>query len=160
VAKAKILNVARRHDRAIEQCHEAIDLEPKFASAFSVLAQAYAFHRQYPEAIEAAKKYVEISGGTGWANLELAYAYAVAGNKADSDRIVREVTTQSKPFSPYDMATIRAAWHDTAGALRWLGRAIDQRSVDVVWIGVDPRLDNVRSDPRFREVVARMIPRG
>ena len=87
--------------------------------------------------------------GSGWAKLELAYAYAVAGNKAESDRIVNEVTSQPGPFSPYDMATICAAWHDSDGAFHWLEKAIEQRSVDVIWIRVDPRLDHIRVGPAF-----------
>jgi tetratricopeptide (TPR) repeat protein len=149
----------QRYDEAIDQCRRAIDIQGDFASAFSILAQAYVHAQKYPEGIEAAKKYVELSNGSGWAKLELAYAYAVTGNKAESNRIVAEVTSQSGPFSPYDMATICAAWHDTNGALHWLEKAIEQRSVDVIWIRVDPRLDNIRDEPGFREVLARMVPR-
>jgi adenylate cyclase len=158
-SKAKILIAAHNYEQAIEQCRKAIDLEENYASAFSVLGQAYLHHQQYPEGIEAAKKYVDLSNGSGWAKLELAYAYAVAGDKPQSDQIANEVTTQSGPFSPYDMATICAAWHDPNGAFGWLEKAILQRSVDVIWIRVDPRLDPVRSDPRFAEVLARLVPR-
>jgi adenylate cyclase len=156
---AKILCTAHRYDRAIEQSRAAIDLDPDFAAAFSVLAQAHTLKGQFPEAIEAAKKYVELSSNSGWARLELAYTYAAAGNKAEADGIMRDVTAQTAEFSPYDMATICAASHDNPGALRWLEKAIEQRSVDVVWVRVDPRLDNVRSDPLFEPVVARMAPR-
>ena len=158
-SKGKILCTMQRYDEAIDQCRRAIDLQGDFASAFSILAQAYVHAQKYLEGIEAAKKYVELSNGSGWAKLELAYAYAIAGNKAESNRIVTEVTSQSGPFSPYDMATICAAWHDTNGALHWLEKAIEQRSVDVIWIRVDPRLDNIRDEPGFREVLARMVPR-
>ena len=96
---------------------------------------------------------------SGWAKLELAYTYAVAGNKVEADKIVREVTAHPGEFSPYDMATICAASHDHPGAFRWLDQALEQRSIDVVWIRVDPRLDNVRSDARFKDVMARMTPR-
>lgn len=157
--KAKILCMARRFEEAIAQCRRAIDLDRNFARSFSILAQACVHHQQYAEGIEAAKKYVELSTGSGWAKLELAYAYAVAGNKAESDRIVNDVTSQTAPFSPYDVATICAVWHDADGAVRWLGKAIEQRSVDVIWMRVDPRLDGARTDPRFPEVLARMIPR-
>lgn len=157
--KAKILYMAHRYPEAIDQCRRALDLESNFARSFSILAQAYVHHQQYAEGIEAAKKYVELSNGSGWAKLELAYAHAVAGNKAESDRIVNEVTSQPGPFSPYDMATIRAVWRDTTGAFRWLEKAIEQRSVDVIWIRVDPRLDNIRGEPGFQEVLSRIIPR-
>ncbi len=49
---------------------------------------------------------MELSEGSGWSLLELAYTYAVAGNRAESDRIVNAVTARSGQFSPYDMATI------------------------------------------------------
>ena len=53
------------------------------------------------------------------------------------------------------MATICAAWHDTKGALHWLegdratlGRCdLDQGHL---------RLDNIRDEPGFREVLDRM----
>jgi tetratricopeptide (TPR) repeat protein len=151
--------MARRFEEAVAQCRRAIDLDSNFARSFSILAQAYVHHQQYAEGIEAAKKYVELSSGSGWARLELAYAYAVAGNKAESDRIVNEVTSLAGPFSPYDMATICGVWRDLDGAIGWLEKAVEQRSVDVIWMRVDPRLDPVRSDSRFAGVLARMVPR-
>lgn len=157
--KARILWTARRNQEAIDQCHRALELETNFANSYSVLAQAYLHDRQYPKGIEAAKKYVALSGDTGWAKLELAYAYAVAGDKSQSDRIVGEVTSQGVPFSPYDMATICAVWHDTTGTLLWLAKAVEQRSVDVIWVRVDPRFDAVRNEPGFKDIVARMVPR-
>ena len=159
VTKAKILFVARRYDEAVEECQAALDLEPTFAPAFSMLGQAFAHSGRFAAAIEAAKRYVELSGGTGWAKLELAYTYAIAGKKAESDRLVNEATTGRTDFSPYDMATIHSAQHDAAGAMQWLQKAIEQRSVDVVWIRVDPRLDGARADPAFQRVVAQMVPR-
>ena len=57
-----------------------------------------------------------------------------------------------RQFSPFDMATIRSAKQDCEGALQWLERAVAERSVDVIWIKVDPRLDNVRAHPGFQDV--------
>jgi hypothetical protein len=57
------------------------------------------------------------------------------------------------------MASICAVWHDTTGAVLWLGKAVEQRSVDVIWIRVDPRFDTIRNEPGFKEIVARMVPR-
>lgn len=158
-SKGKILLAAHRYAEAIDQCRRALDLEGDFAQAYSVLAQAYVHNRQFPEGIEAATKYVEHSNGSGWAKLELAYAHAVAGNKAESDRIVNEVTSQPGPYSPYDMATICAASRDSNGAFPWLQKAIEQRSVDVIWIRVDPRLDNIRSESGFAEILTGLTPR-
>lgn len=143
---------------AIKQSHAAIDLESGFASAFSVLAQAYLFNKQPAEGIEAAKKYVELSAGSRWAKLELAFAYATVGSRAEAGRIVCETITSRDYFSLYHTATIYAAWRETDTALQWLRQAVEQRSVDVVWIRVDPRLDNIRPDPRFQEILKKMTP--
>jgi hypothetical protein len=109
-------------------------------------------------AIEAATKFVELSGGTGWALLELAYVHARAGNRTEADKIVADVTAGGNPYSPYDMATICSAYGDLAGALHWLAEAITQRSVDVIWVRVDPRLENVRADSAFQDLLRRMAP--
>ncbi len=159
VAKGKILFDAHRYREAIESAKSALELESNFASAYQVLEQAYAHLGEHSHALEAATKYVELSQNSGWALLELAYVHAVAGNRAESDRIVKEVTARSGEFSPYDMATIRSAWHDSDGAMPWLEKAIAARSVDVILMRVDPRLDNIRSDPRFKEILARVAPR-
>jgi serine/threonine-protein kinase len=157
-SKAKILGAAHRYQEAIEECRRALEIDGNFALAFSVLAQAQLHLQQYSQGIETAKKFVELSEGTGFARLELAYAHAIAGDKTSSDQIVTEVTTGSGPFSPYDMATICAVGGDHAAAFRWLEKAIEQRSVDVVWIRVDPRLDPIRDKPGFQEILARMVP--
>ncbi|PYI91334.1 MAG: hypothetical protein DME97_13660 [Verrucomicrobia bacterium] len=157
-SKAKILGAAHRYQEANEECRRAIEIDGNFALAFSVLAQAYLHLQQYSQGVETAKKFVELSNGTGFAKLELAYAHAIAGDKTSSEQIVKEVTTGSGPFSPYDMATICTAWGDHAAAFHWLDKAIEQRSVDVVWIRVDPRLDPIRDKPGFQEIVARMTP--
>jgi serine/threonine-protein kinase len=157
--KAKILLTARRNNEAIDECQRALELENNYAASYSVLAQAQLHNRQCQEGIESAKKFVELSGETGWAKLELAYAYAVAGNKIECERITNEVITGSGPYSPYDMATICAASRDSAAAFGWLEKALTQRSVDIIWVRVDPRLDNIRSEARFREILARLVPR-
>jgi serine/threonine-protein kinase len=159
VAKGKILFDAHRYREAVDSSKTALELEPSFASAYQVLAQAYAHLGEQTKAIEAATKYVELSRGSGWALLELAYVHAVAGHRAECDRIVSEVTARPGEFSPYDMATIRSAWHDPDGAMPWLEKAIAAHSVDVILIRVDPRLDNVRSDSRFKELLTRVAPR-
>jgi adenylate cyclase len=159
VAKAKILFDAHRYREAIESSKTALELESNFASAYQVLEEAYAQLGDQTNALAAANKYVELSQRTGWALLELAYVYAVAGNREESDRIVNEVTAHPGEFSPYDMATIRAAWHDPDGAIPWLEKAIVARTVDVILIRVDPRLDNIRSDARFKQLLARVAPR-
>ena len=45
---------------------------------------------------------------------------------------------------------------DSNEALRWLERAYDERDVHMVFLGVDPKWDPLREDPRFIRLVNRM----
>jgi hypothetical protein len=69
------------------------------------------------------------------------------------------VTNGNDQFSPYDMATIFSARRDISNALHWLEKAIDQRSVDVIWLRVDPRLQQIRGKPGFQQIIVQMSPR-
>ena len=153
-AQARILLVGRRFRDAVVQCQKALDLEANFAPAYSVLAQAYAFQQRYPEAIEAAKKYVELSGGGDQERLELVYVQALAGQRDGARKAVDEVRDRGETFSPYDMAAISVALDDRPEALRWLEKAIKQHSIDVEWVAVDPRMDGIRRESRFRQLLA------
>ena len=62
-ARAKILLTDHRFKEAVAESQKALELEPDFAPAYSVLAQALAFQGQYGDAIAAARKYVDLTGG-------------------------------------------------------------------------------------------------
>jgi predicted Zn-dependent protease len=59
--------------------------------------------------------------------------------------------------SPYLIATIYAGLGDKDKALELLEKARQQRSWDIAWqIKADPRIDNLRSDPRFQALLRRV----
>jgi adenylate cyclase len=156
-ARAKIHFVARRYDEAIQQCRGAFELEAGFGPALYVLAQTYAAQHRFPEAVEAAKKYADLAGDSE-INLVLGYVYAAAGMKSEAETIVRAATQPKNDFSRYEMATVCAASHDVNGAVGWLEKAIERRSQLAVWLRVDPRLDNLRSDPRYNKAASKLVP--
>jgi hypothetical protein len=58
--------------------------------------------------------------------------------------------------SPYGIASAFAVAGDNSRALDWLERAYAQRDGTLVWIKVHPRMDGLRAEPRFRELLAKM----
>ena len=109
------------YDEAINQCRAALDLEANFEPALYILAQTYASQHRFPEAVEAAKKYAELSGDSE-INLVLAYVYAAAGMKSEAETIVRAAMMPKTDFSRYEMATVCAASHDVDGCPRLAGK--------------------------------------
>ncbi|HZW87801.1 MAG TPA: hypothetical protein VFF12_01875, partial [Myxococcaceae bacterium] len=62
----------------------------------------------------------------------------------------------SRYVTPYGVALVHAGLGETDEAFRWLSRAVDDRSHWLIWLSVDPRFANLRSDPRFGATLARI----
>jgi hypothetical protein len=56
----------------------------------------------------------------------------------------------------YTVAMVHAGLGDRERALTWLERGYAHRSPGLAYVRVDPRLDDLRSDPRFISLLRRM----
>lgn len=56
----------------------------------------------------------------------------------------------------YGLAEVYAALGDKEQAFAWLERAYEERSSELVYLKVEPRLDGLRSDLRFQHLLRRM----
>ncbi|HET9951560.1 MAG TPA: protein kinase [Candidatus Eisenbacteria bacterium] len=96
---------------------------------------------------------------------ELAYLYAAAGRDAESRRIVEGLLALPPgAASPLAVAAAQLASGSRDAALATLQGACEQRDPRILWLGVDQRFDPIRSEPRYRAIVAAMglekAPRG
>ena len=61
---------------------------------------------------------------------------------------------------PYEVATIYAGLGDKESTMQWLEKGYKERADCMAWTGSDPKLDGLRGDPRFEDLMRRMgIPR-
>jgi hypothetical protein len=58
--------------------------------------------------------------------------------------------------SPYLMAVIEMGLGNKDQTLKWLNQAYSARSVNLVYLKVEPIFDGLRSDPRFAELLRRI----
>jgi len=65
------------------------------------------------------------------------------------------VAERRGPVLGYQMATVYAALGDKEQALKNLEHAIETGDKYLVWLKLDPRLDGLRSDPRFQKILRR-----
>ena len=89
----------------------------------------------------------------------LAYAYARNGRRTEAENRLRDLLRQSKTgyASPYMIATIYAGLGDKNRAFEFLEKAYQERSSDLPYfLKADLRMDTLRSDPRFQDLVKRM----
>jgi TolB-like protein/DNA-binding winged helix-turn-helix (wHTH) protein/Flp pilus assembly protein TadD len=111
------------------------------------------------EAIAEYQKAAEMSNGDQDPVAGRAHALAVLGRRAEAEAILRDLQRNSKNVypSPYLIAAIHAGLGQKDKAFEWLEKAFQERSWDIAWqIKADPRIDNLRSDPRFQALLARI----
>jgi len=78
---------------------------------------------------------------------------ALAGRKSEAlaglAALQREAETRKIRLYVRDLAYIQLALGDKRKALELFEEAVAERDPSVVWLGVDPRVDELRGDPRF-----------
>ena len=90
--------------------------------------------------------------------VERASVLAMSGDTEKAQAELREIQEIAKQryISSYHIATIYVALKDRDTAFEWLEKAYSEHSPDLVGLKTEPRLDHVRSDPRFSDLVRRV----
>jgi TolB-like protein/DNA-binding winged helix-turn-helix (wHTH) protein len=149
-----VFYLARNDDEALSEWHKALDLEPGFAVVHSAIWAAYLQKSDFRKVVAALPK--EAMGDENTLNLAaLAGSYAAAGEKSEAERAIARLKAISKHryVCPYEMGTAHAALGKKDEAIDWLRKAYQVRSSCMPDLRTDPRLDVLRSDPRFQELL-------
>ena len=149
---------ARQYDRAIEEFRKATDLYPDFSPAHDFLALAYEYSGLYDQALAECHKAIDPAKSDHFLLTQLAHIYAMSGKRAESRRLLAEITNEPKHryFPPTYVATVYVALGDKERAFQWLDKAYSERDWGLVGLRVFPEFDDVRSDPRFSDLLKRM----
>jgi eukaryotic-like serine/threonine-protein kinase len=168
---------ARRYDEAIARLQTALPREPNYADTYWSLGLAYEQKRMHAEAINAFQRAVELSKTSDFAEgkpemlAALGHAYALANRQSDARKVLdqikkeatRKIVDQAKGdaaephyVSPYAVSLIYVALDDKEAALQMLEQAFREHDENFVHLRVDPRLDPLRSDARFQELLRRI----
>ncbi|HYR28598.1 MAG TPA: protein kinase, partial [Thermoanaerobaculia bacterium] len=146
---------ARDFESAIRRFRKTLDLDDHFIPAYGWLGMALGQQRRYGEAVDAFNRALEVERIPILLTM-LAHAYAIAGNRAKAEALLGDLIAeaQNRYISPYDIAVVHVGLGDTQQALAQLRAAVEDRSAWMVFLNVDPRLDALRSEPGFAEIVA------
>lgn len=145
------LYMARQYDAAITQLKDTLEMDPSYELPHLVAGQAYEQKGNYALAIPELRKAVELSRGTPLMVSALAHAYARSGNRAEAERLLAQLQAKSmnQYVSPYYFAIVCVGLGRTEEALDWLEKAFGDRSNGLVFLKVEPELDDLRSNSRF-----------
>ena len=95
-----------------------------------------------------------LSPGTPLMTAGLAAAYARSGNRPEALKLLGSLSVQAQHeyVSPYYIAVVYAALGESNQALDWLDKAYADRSNGMVFLKMDPDLDPLRGNPRFKAI--------
>jgi len=149
---------ARRYDQMVDQGNKALELDPNFLPALYILGAASMLKGVQEPAIAAFQKAVDLSSGGSMYIAGLGWAYAQAGKRDDARIIVERLSklSEHRYVMASQVALIYAAMQEKDEAFRWLETAYRERSAWMVYLNVDPRLDSLRSDTRFTDLLRHM----
>ena len=148
----------RQYDRTLEQGLKALEIEPNFAVAHLVIGLAYEYKGEHKKAIAALAKASALSNQSPRVLARLGYAYAKEGSTDKArellDRLIR--LSEQSHIDPYNIAVVRIGLGSSEEAFESLGQAYEERSAQLIWLNLDPSFDNLRSDPRFADLLRRV----
>lgn len=149
---------ARQYDKAVVEGRNALEMDPNFGPAHLVLGQAYEQKRMLKEAAAEFQRAATLGGEASMYLASLAHALGIGGRRSDAARVVHKMVEQSQVqfVSSYDLALACLGLGDKARVFELLSKAIDEHSPRAAFIKVDPRFDELRTDPRFRAVLLRL----
>ena len=147
-----------QYSEAIDASRRTLEMDRNFVPAHISLGSVYEGQSMWPEAIREYQKAVELSNNSPPALASLGHAYGVSGNLNGARKVLASLQQISKRryVSAFDMAVVFAGIGDSENTFQWLEKAYAGRESQMAFLSVTRRLDSVRSDPRFAELLHRM----
>ncbi len=144
-----------RADEAERWLEAAIALEPDSAESHYLLARLHLQQRRYDAACDAVRKYQKDPSNTlAWGIFGVALARK--GDKIGALSTVERLAEMSSVgyVDPLASALVHVALGNFDAALKCLGNSLEERSPHALLLNVDPLFDEIRSDPRFQNLVS------
>jgi len=153
---------AGRFDESISQYKKAIELDPTTTWLHAALGWAYARKGMYAQAIAEHERMgvqaYAVSGENQVVASGLAWIYALAGKRHNALAMLErfnELSSQTY-VDFYNVGYIYAGLGDKDRAFESLEKGYAQRSAGMPFLKGDPFWYNVRSDPRYADLLRRM----
>ena len=158
VIEGQILSLAGRDDESIQILRTSIDLDPNFWLAHLFIARPYINKGMWDEAASAARAAKELTNGNAEATATLGYTLGKSGRRSEAAKTLQELEVRRQAqFVPfYALAQVHLGLGNRQQAIEHLERAFEGREVHMVFLKVEPRWNELRSEPGFASLISRM----
>jgi len=148
----------RQYDEAINMAIKTLELDPDFVPAHRLLSLAYEGKGMFENSIAENQLWRKCTGNEVKADIALAYIYAVSKQKEDARKIIDEaelnLTLTTNDYR--SVALVYTALGEVDLAFEWLDKSYELHEESLCSLKIDPKMDPLRSDPRFNRLLKKM----
>lgn len=154
---ASILYFAGDYPAAFDQTSRTLQIDPQSARAHRNLGRIYVAQGELGKAIPEYRRAIELSPGTPEYLGELGYIFGRQGDRKRAEAVVSQLQRDFEQggASSYQLAVVYAGMGDKLRAMQLLEEALDERAAGIVQLQVAHWFDDLRSDPRFQQILRR-----
>jgi eukaryotic-like serine/threonine-protein kinase len=149
---------ARQYDEAVVQLLRTVELDPNYPMTYWILGLIYRDTARYDLAISAGEKGVSLSGGSPLMRAALAQTFAAAGAPEKAIEIADELNELAKQryVAPHFFAGIYVGLGEHDRAIEYLEKSCAEHCHWLIYLHIDPSMDDLRTDPRFQDLLRRV----
>jgi TolB-like protein/Tfp pilus assembly protein PilF len=153
-----VFYTARQYDQAIRAFQKALELEPDYIDAHVGLGWVYEEKKMYREAIAELEKAANLSNRHELVVASLGKVLGDSGRKQEARKLLEELEERSKHryISPCLIALVQIGLGERDQAIASLEQGFAARDQWMLYLKVDPHMDDLRSDPRFQDLIRRV----
>lgn len=161
-----IINVAigwalyhgRRYDDALAQLLRTVELDPNYPVTHWILGLVYRKTGHHDLAIAEGEKSVRLSGGSPLLYAALAQSYGKSGRPVDAKQILGDLKglATKKYVAPHFFAGVYIGLGENDRAIEYLQKSYEEHSHWMIYLHLDPSMDDLRSDVRFQSLLSRI----
>jgi TolB-like protein/Tfp pilus assembly protein PilF len=155
---AKLFHVTRRHKEGVEyfanrSLYGANPVEAELYRAFMLLSL-----NRIEEAKQLAREAQARSGAQAPVLAMVAEILTMGGESEAAEKIINDLQLLSakSPVSKFRQALLYLAMNDLEKAFSTLSAAYEEHEAEMVWFAQEPRLDKIRSDGRYKSLLAKI----
>ncbi|HSK73508.1 MAG TPA: tetratricopeptide repeat protein [Pyrinomonadaceae bacterium] len=149
---------AGQTDEALDRLQKTFELDSNFGLAHSFASSVYIEKGMYEEAIAEARRAGELNRISSQSVAFLCYALVKSGKQLEARNELEKLLKLSKEryVSPYHIALIYNALGENDETFAWLERGFQERDPRMTFLKIEPKWNNLRSEPRFVSFLKRM----
>jgi TolB-like protein len=143
---------------AVKQCQRMFDLDSNFWAAHQTLSIVLVKQGRYAEALAEAQKSIQYSNRSNASLALLGHVYGKLGRRSEAEGIIKELEKRyaDKQADSRDLAIVYSGLDDKNKAFGWLEKAFADHSVFLAFLKLEPLLEALHSDPRWKDLERRV----